>query len=145
MQVQQASSTLRPFPLAPLARKLGLAPDDTAGLSVALRIHRSSVNRYRALGLTRDQADEWACKAGFHPVEVWDLWRSGLHGAALANASKERCPAGHPLDRRDSRGDRCCAPCPPVAAKRYRERKSLLTTPMTATLIESNIPSMETA
>lgn len=118
----------RPFPVAPLARLMGLDPDDTGTLARQLHLHRATVARYRALGLTDTQADEWATRAGLWPGEVWPWWERALRGVALVNAGKETCRLGHPLNRVDSAGRRRCEPCPLAAFKRYRKRKSLATT-----------------
>lgn len=131
LEQQRARATLRPYPVSALARVLGLDPEDTGNLSLQLRLNRRTVNRYRALGLTGDQADEWACRAGLNPGEVWDHWWANLRGMALVNAGKETCREGHPLDRLDAAGRRRCTPCPRAAARRYRERKSLLLGVMT--------------
>lgn len=116
----------RPFPLAPLARRLGLEPIATSALSLRLGIDRRWIKRYRILGLTLRQADEWCRRVDVHPAEVWPTYHDldRLRGVALLNAAKETCAAGHPLDRTDSAGRRRCAPCPAQAARRYRAKKS---------------------
>lgn len=127
LEQQRARGTLRPYPVSALARAVGLDPVDpelTGRLALRLSLNRRSVARYRALGLTADQADEWAVRAGFNPGEVWDHWWTNLRGMALVNAGKEMCRDGHPLDRLDAAGFRRCGPCPRAAVKRYRERKS---------------------
>lgn len=106
----------RPFPVAPLARRLGISvggPRWAAQLSDAVGVDRRWIYRYREWGLTRRQADEWATRAGVHPAEVWATWDDldRLRGAALRNASKETCGHGHPLDAVDSRGFRFCTVC----------------------------------
>ena len=126
---QRARGTLRPYPVATLARTMGLDLTDrelTGRLALQLRLNRRTVARYAGLGLTSTQADEWACRAGLNPGEVWDHWWTNLRGMALVNAGKETCRVGHPLDRLDAAGRRRCGPCPLAAAKRYRERKNLV-------------------
>lgn len=60
---------LRLFPLEPLER-LTLAP-----VAKTLRTNSAELAQARQLGLTIDQADRWALRAGYHPAEVWgDLW-----------------------------------------------------------------------
>lgn len=61
---KRAHEIIRPFPVAPLARRLGLDPGDTTALSVRLGIHRRWIRRYRAWGLTLRQADEWCARPG---------------------------------------------------------------------------------
>lgn len=126
---QRARGTLRPYPVPTLARTMGLDLTDrelTGRLALQLRLNRRTVARYAGLGLTSTQADEWACRAGLNPGEVWDHWWTNLRGMALVNAGKETCRAGHRLDRLDAAGRRRCGPCPLAAARRYRERKNLV-------------------
>lgn len=132
LEEARSRSTLRPFAVAPLARRLGLEAADTAALALRLGLNRGTVKRYRALGLTLGQADEWAYRVDLHPGSVWVHWgRVDLRGVSLVAAGRESCPAGHALVRVDSEGARRCEPCPRAAAKRYRERKLLLAAPMT--------------
>lgn len=129
LEQQRSRGTLRPYPVATLARKMGLDPANrelTGQLSLRLNLSRQSVGRYRELGLTDGQADEWAVRAGLNPGEVWDHWWANLRGMALVNAGKETCREGHPLDRVDAAGFRRCGPCPLAAVKRCRERKILV-------------------
>lgn len=124
--------TLRPFPVAALARALGLDPADTGRLALRLGMNRRTVARARPVGLTVVQADEWALRAGLLPGEVWPAWnRVELRGVALVNAAKETCGSGHPLDRVDAAGARRCTPCPRAAVARYRQRKMLVVRVMT--------------
>lgn len=48
------------------------APD--AGLAVALGMSRSAVQAGRTRGLSADQADRYAVRAGYHPSLVWPSW-----------------------------------------------------------------------
>lgn len=124
----------RPFTVTALARAVGIDPAHTSRLALRLRIDRRNIMRYRAWGLTVQQADEWAAKVGLHPAEIWPLWDEldRLRGAALTNAAKEACGHGHPLDRTDSAGDRRCSTCPAANARRYRiTKKAQVTAPMT--------------
>jgi hypothetical protein len=127
--------TLRPFPVAALARALNLAPTDTDAIAAQLHLNRRTINRYRTLGLTLTQADEWSRRAGLWPGSVWPTYeRLELRGVALVNAGKETCGAGHPLDRVDAAGRRRCTPCPRAAVYRYRARKMLVVSVMTTNL-----------
>lgn len=64
------------YPLEPLLAKMG---NPTAGpASRALGISGDSFKRYQANGLTEDQADRLAVRAGFHPLEVWDDWDTAV-------------------------------------------------------------------
>lgn len=113
--------TLRPYPVADLARAIGLNPTDTQALSLALGVGRRWIRRYRDAGLTERQADDWACRAGIHPCDVWPRWYDlHLHGRALINANRSTCPAHHPYDRTDTRGYRICTTCRTVARQRLR-------------------------
>lgn len=38
-------------------------------------IHREKRERFLAEGLTSDEADLYAAKLGYHPADVWPLWR----------------------------------------------------------------------
>lgn len=59
----------RPFPVAPLRAALHVTSDDE--LAIRCGVSSRTVYRLRGLGLTIDQADQWACAAGFHPFEIW--------------------------------------------------------------------------
>jgi hypothetical protein len=43
-------------------------------LSRLLGIDTAQLHRWRRHGLTDDQADQLAVRAGFHPAEVWGEW-----------------------------------------------------------------------
>lgn len=67
----------RPYPVEDLAPVLGIAATDeklTSKIALALGLNRTSVRRYRRLGLTRDQAEAWAERAGVRPETVWGAW-----------------------------------------------------------------------
>lgn len=66
--------TPRPYPVAALARALGLDATDTAGIALQVGIGRRWVRRYRLVGLTARQADTWATRAGHHVLDVWLTW-----------------------------------------------------------------------
>lgn len=35
----------------------------------------STIHRYRRMGIPLSRADEWACRLGMHPCELWgDAW-----------------------------------------------------------------------
>lgn len=115
--------TQRPFPLAALVRRCGIDPHDPTWphqLATQVRMSRSTVWRHRD-GLSCDEADTWAARAGFHPSEVWPAWWSGLTGAALANACRERCGCGAVYDRTDARGWRYHSGCLRDRVARFRE------------------------
>lgn len=116
----------RPFAVAPLARALGIRPEHTAALVLRLSIGRRWVRRYRDIGLTIRQADQWAARAGLHPAEVWPIWEDldRLRGVALRNAARETCPAQHPYDGVDSRGYRTCSRCKRDGVRQLRAKKS---------------------
>ncbi len=61
----------RPYPFADLERRSGLAETP---LCRALRISWRILDKYRALGLTWEQADRCAGRLGMHPSEVWEHW-----------------------------------------------------------------------
>ncbi len=109
-----AGGATRPFPVGPLAGRLGIRADDpelVARLAVRLDLNAGWVRRCRALGLTLAQADEWATRAGLHPAEVWASWMSDLRGIALVNANRTHCLCGRRYDRVDSLGRRRCSLC----------------------------------
>ena len=60
-----------PFAFAPLERWLPEADRDAAR---ELRTSWTKLGWFRALGLTEQQADRFACRLGVHPAEVWDHW-----------------------------------------------------------------------
>lgn len=115
----------RPYPVTDLAVAIGLRPDDprlTSQLVAALGMSRGWVLRCRTLGLSETQADEWATRAGVHPMSIWPRWGSGLRGLALVEANRDRCRCGRPYDRRDSRGRRVCRACGRERVARFREK-----------------------
>lgn len=61
----------RPFRFADLENKIG---GTTINVAVLLGVDRRQVLRLRQSGLTVDQADEFAVRAGFHPGEIWEQW-----------------------------------------------------------------------
>lgn len=60
------------FDLAPLLERLGLATPLAA--IRALHISGATFRRLRNEGLSVNQADRLACRAGLHPGEVWPEW-----------------------------------------------------------------------
>lgn len=122
----ETRGTRRPYPVADLAAALGLRAEDprlTSKLALTLGLNRGWVLRCRRLGLTEQQADEWATRAGIHPGDVWPRWFDGLRGAALVNANRSTCPRGHPYDRVDSQGRRRCSTCHNENVRRYKKSK----------------------
>jgi hypothetical protein len=66
---QSLPNEARPFDMPTLERKMGSPrPGRTA---LRLGIQRRQLHRLRLSGLTVDQADELAVRAGFHPALVW--------------------------------------------------------------------------
>ena len=67
----------RPFDFQRLEARAGL---HLSALARALGRHRPQLYRWRAHGLTVDQADGLALRLGLHPVEIWgeDWWRVTL-------------------------------------------------------------------
>lgn len=122
----------RPWPLAPLARRLGIpegSKTETSQLVLRLGIDRRNIKRYRRWGLTTDQADTWARRADLHPAEVWPLWRDldrllAAPPRALLNAARDNCSKGHPFDGVNARGERTCSLCLADAVRRYRAKKN---------------------
>jgi hypothetical protein len=126
---RRATEHIRPFAVAPLARRLGIDPTARSAareLALRLGIDRRWIYRYRDWGLTLRQADQWAARAGVHPAEVWPIWDDldRLRGAALRNAASEQCPAAHPYDGVDSRGYRTCSTCKRDGVRQIRAKKS---------------------
>lgn len=71
----------RPYPVAALARAIGLDADDphlTSKLVARLGLDRRWVRRCRRLGLTVAGADHWATLCGLHPAQVWPEWGAEL-------------------------------------------------------------------
>ena len=62
------------FPFADLEALLGECP--TRVIAARLGVSTRTVWRWRAGGLTVDQADRAAIAAGWHPGTVWDTWWS---------------------------------------------------------------------
>ena len=62
----------RPFSLAELEEIL--RPTSANDLARMLDTNGVSVRRWRRTGLTADQADTLAVRAGLHPAEVWPGW-----------------------------------------------------------------------
>lgn len=102
----------KPYPVAPLAEALGLRLDDphlTGRLALHLDMNRGWVRRCRRLGLTAEQADVWAARAGLPSSYVWPAIASDLRGAALINANKLACPHGGSYTWVDAEGARRCS------------------------------------
>lgn len=68
-----AKGERRPYPLEALAGRLGAAGGPTA-LASQLDVSVRNIYRWRRIGLTEAQADEFAVRCGLHPCEVWDWW-----------------------------------------------------------------------
>lgn len=77
------------YPLEPLAVKLkielgqlgGQRDDETTGLArLALRlgISHEAARNARKRGLNDRQADRFAVRCGWHPVQVWPEWFNGV-------------------------------------------------------------------
>jgi hypothetical protein len=64
----------RPYPLADLARALGIPTTNTLQLAQALHLDRRNIMRARHRNLTTTQADHWAARANLHPDIIWDTW-----------------------------------------------------------------------
>lgn len=62
----------RPFDLASLLEVAG--EPSPHRFAIRLGISGSTITRARDHELTWQQADTWACRAGFHPAEVWPHW-----------------------------------------------------------------------
>ena len=62
------------FPLSDLEARLGHCA--TQVIAARLGVSTRTVWRWRASGLTADQADRAAIAAGWHPVSIWDTWWS---------------------------------------------------------------------
>lgn len=63
------------------------------------------------------------------PLTATEHNRTHGKGGDWGQAAKERCPAGHDYDEKNTyitpRGDRNCRKCCAIAQRRYRERKAL--------------------
>lgn len=125
------------FPLEPLAKAAGVTLGQIGGqtrvadhdarhgyaeLSELLAVSRTTLRKWRANGLTIDQADKAAMALGMLPHEVWDRWYpvTAAQGAAAVNAAKLACPQGHPYSHVDSRGYRVCRWCHTEKVRRIR-------------------------
>ena len=83
------------YPFSALLDRLG---NPTVGPgSRTLGISGESFKRYQANGLTAEQADRLAVRAGFHPLEVWPDWEldefAGRHGRKWTYSCGCRCDA----------------------------------------------------
>ncbi len=85
------------FPLEPLADYLGFElgvmggqkpGDPPVGLTAmtgVLGLSSTTLKRYRNHGMTEEQADRCACRAGAHPAWIWPrLWRQSIHASLTA-------------------------------------------------------------
>lgn len=138
LSARQAQLRHRPrWPLAPLMRAAGLAPDAVSDLAVRLDVDRGWLQRLKHLGLSDEQADQWATRLGLHPTLIWPEWDAGLTGAALAavlNATaRTTCPHGHPYDGIDSRGWRICRTCRRQQTRQAMKKHRNPSTPHTLT------------
>ena len=62
------------FPFSDLEARLGHCA--TKVIAARLGVSTRTVWRWRAAGLTADQADRAAIAAGWHPGSIWDTWWS---------------------------------------------------------------------
>lgn len=89
------------YPFAALLEKAGL--ETTSKAVRGLSISGASFNRYTEHGLTPEQADRLACRAGFHPAEVWPEWAAdpfvGLHGKRSTYVKGCRCDECREVNR----------------------------------------------
>lgn len=72
-----AAQADRPYPVEALAPALGIPARTerlTSAIARALNFNRTTVRRYRRIGLTPAQAEAWAARAELHPAEVWPRW-----------------------------------------------------------------------
>ncbi len=79
----KAAEAHRPYPVEDLAPVLGISRDDerlTSKIARALGLNRTTVRRYRRIGLTREQAEAWSARADAHPASVWARWEQGDDG-----------------------------------------------------------------
>lgn len=56
-------------------------------VSRRLNVDRSVLYRAKHHGLTEETADRLACRAGFHPCEVWDDWWDAVEKGAAARGN----------------------------------------------------------
>lgn len=69
---QASRGERRPFPMEALEKAVRSGNErDTAFL---LGVSQPTVRRLRMAGLSVDQADAYAVRAGMHPMEVWRTW-----------------------------------------------------------------------
>lgn len=59
------------YSLDALAEKMQLS---NAHAARVLGLSGTTMRRVRQVGFSADQADRFACKAGFHPLVVWPHW-----------------------------------------------------------------------
>ena len=65
-------STPRPYPLQPLLDAAGITRSQ---LQKRTKTSGADMCKSGREGCTLSQADRWAVRCGFHPIEVWqDLW-----------------------------------------------------------------------
>jgi hypothetical protein len=76
------------YPFADLARTMGLS-EHQAG--VALGLSGSTQQEYRQRGVTERVGDRLACKAGFHPSEVWPDWMTDSIERASRECAADDC------------------------------------------------------
>lgn len=62
------------YDFAPLARAVGAHSRSQA--AVIFGPSSREVARWRCAGLSADLAEELACRAGLHPLNVWPAWRA---------------------------------------------------------------------
>ena len=95
LQVEEESRVVTTYPFAALLEKAGL--ETTSKAVRGLSISGEAFKRYTEHGLTADQADRLACRAGFHPAEVWSEWAAdpfeGRHGKPWTYRCGCRCDA----------------------------------------------------
>ena len=60
--------------------------------------------------------------AHLEPVSKGENVLRGV-GLSAENARKDRCPFGHPFDRVDNRGQRCCRRCMAAACRRWQAKR----------------------
>lgn len=67
------------YPFAALLEHMAVSPRQA---QVILSSSGEAMKRYTERGLTAEQADRLACRAGFHPAEVWPSWWEDAERAA---------------------------------------------------------------
>lgn len=60
------------YPLGTLERLIGSPSSDTTAAVIGAK--PATVRQWRRRGLSWAQADQVACRAGFHPRNVWPDW-----------------------------------------------------------------------